>query len=143
VTNATPTDDRPGRQETRDGEEGRDRRMQLAIGVLLRVGVLVAAAIVVAGLVVWLAGAARADALFGVFHGVAPGLTGIAGIVRDAARLRGAAIIQVGLVVLILTPVARVALSAVAFALERDRLYVALTLVVLAILLFGLTGHSI
>ncbi|HMK93522.1 MAG TPA: DUF1634 domain-containing protein [Thermoleophilia bacterium] len=117
--------------------------MQLAIGSLLRIGVLLAAAIVLTGAVVWLSGAARTDAAFGTFHGVAPGLTTVAGVVRDAARLRGEAIIQVGLVVLILTPVARVALSAVAFALERDRLYVALTLIVLAILLFGLTGHTL
>jgi len=117
--------------------------MQIAIGILLRVGVLLAASTVVAGIAVWLADAARTRATFGAFQGVAPGLTSVTGVIRDAARFHGEALVQAGLVVLILTPVARVALSAVAFAFERDRLYVVLTLIVLAILLFGLTGHSL
>ena len=41
------------------------------------------------------------------------------------------------------TPVARVALSAVAFARERDGIYVAITLVVLALLLGSLLGGSL
>lgn len=45
------------------------------------------------------------------------------------------AITQLGLLVLIATPVVRVAFSVVGFALERDRLYVAITLAVLAVLL--------
>jgi uncharacterized membrane protein len=49
------------------------------------------------------------------------------------------AITQLGLIVLILTPVVRVAVSAVGFALERDRLYVLITLAVLTILLLSLT----
>jgi uncharacterized membrane protein len=117
--------------------------MQSAIGTLLRAGVLLAAAIVVTGMISWLAVSARVHVDFGTFRGVAPGLDNLVGVARDALHLRSAAIIQVGLVVLILTPVARVALSAIAFALERDRLYVGLTLAVLAILLFGLTGHVI
>jgi uncharacterized membrane protein len=50
------------------------------------------------------------------------------------------AIIQLGLVLLIGTPVARVALTLVAFVIQRDRLYVLLTTVVLALLLYGLFG---
>jgi len=45
------------------------------------------------------------------------------------------AIAQLGLLVLLATPIARVAVSVVAFALERDRIYTAITLAVLAILL--------
>jgi uncharacterized membrane protein len=48
------------------------------------------------------------------------------------------AITQLGLIVLILTPVVRVACSVVGFALEHDRLYVAITLAVLAVLLGSL-----
>jgi Protein of unknown function (DUF1634) len=39
---------------------------------------------------------------------------------------------------LLATPVARVVFSIAAFALERDRMYVGITLVVLAILAYGL-----
>jgi uncharacterized membrane protein len=48
--------------------------------------------------------------------------------------------IQLGLLLLIATPVARVAFSVVAFVLERDRMYVGITLLVLAVLLFSLLG---
>ena len=48
---------------------------------------------------------------------------------------------QLGLVLLIATPVARVAFSVVAYALQRDRAYVAITLIVLAVLLFSLLGR--
>ena len=55
-------------------------------------------------------------------------------------ELRPIAFAQAGLLVLIATPVARVMASVVAFILERDRLYVVITIVVLAILLFSLFG---
>ena len=47
---------------------------------------------------------------------------------------RGQAIVMLGLLMLIATPVARVAFSIVAFALERDRLYVTITVIVLVLL---------
>ncbi len=51
--------------------------------------------------------------------------------------MRPQAIIVVGLLLLIATPVIRVAVSVVAFALERDRLYVVITLAVLTILILS------
>ncbi len=56
---------------------------------------------------------------------------------------RGQGLIQLGLLLLIATPIARVALSVVGFAIERDRMYVAFTLIVLAILLYSLLGSGI
>jgi len=47
-------------------------------------------------------------------------------------------VIQLGLIVLLATPVARVAASIVMFAAEKDRLYVAITVFVLLVLLVGL-----
>jgi len=55
-------------------------------------------------------------------------------------ELRPIAFAQAGLLVLVATPVVRVMASVVAFALERDRLYTAITLAVLAILLISLFG---
>ena len=48
-----------------------------------------------------------------------------------------------GLLLLIATPVARVALSLVAFVLQRDRLYVGITAFVLALLLASLVGGAL
>jgi uncharacterized membrane protein len=60
--------------------------------------------------------------------------------VRGAIGLHARAVVQLGLVLLIATPVARVAMSLVAFALQRDRVYIVVTSIVLALLIFSLTG---
>jgi uncharacterized membrane protein len=62
------------------------------------------------------------------------------GIVKDALTFQGRGLIQLGLLLLIATPIARVAFSVAAFALQRDRLYVVVTLIVLAVLIYSLTG---
>ena len=62
------------------------------------------------------------------------------GAVPGLVELRPIALAQAGLLVLVATPVARVIASVIAFALERDRFYVGITLAVLAILCFSLFG---
>jgi uncharacterized membrane protein len=52
-------------------------------------------------------------------------------------QIRGQSIVALGLLLLILTPVLRVAASIVAFALEGDRLYVVITSGVLALLVLS------
>jgi uncharacterized membrane protein len=64
----------------------------------------------------------------------------LSGIVKDALAFRGRGLIQLGLLLLIATPLARVAFSVVAFAIQRDRLYVGVTLIVLAVLIYSLMG---
>jgi len=117
-----------------------DERMERFIGGLLRIGVLLAAALVLAGAVVFLAhqGGERPD--YRVFRGEPRALRGVGGIVREALALDGPGLIQTGLLVLIATPVARVAFSVFAFAAQGDRAYVVITLVVLAVLGFSLLG---
>ena len=58
------------------------------------------------------------------------------------AGFHGQAIIQFGLLLLIATPVARVAFAAIGFAMERDYLYVVITLIVLVVLLYSLFGSA-
>lgn len=62
---------------------------------------------------------------------------------RAALALKPVALIALGLVVLVLTPVARVLFALLAFAEQRDRLYVIFSLIVLCVLFFELTGHSL
>lgn len=59
----------------------------------------------------------------------------VGGIWQGALELRPFAVLELGLLILIATPVFRVGASAVLFLVERDYLYAALTLVVLALLL--------
>jgi uncharacterized membrane protein len=80
---------------------------------------------------------------FQSFHGEPEALRSISGIVRGAVALDPRSLIQLGLLLLIATPVARVLFSIAAFAAQRDWTYVAVTLVVAAILLFSLfAAHS-
>jgi len=68
-------------------------------------------------------------------------LRSVSGIVRGAILLDARSWIQLGLLVLIATPVARVLFSIFAFAAQRDRTYVAITLIVATVLLYSLFGE--
>lgn len=117
-----------------------DFRIEVIIGALLRTGVVLAAGVVLLGAMVYLAHYGHDILNYTSFHGVPEDLRSITGIVQGALHFDGRAIIQLGLLILIATPVARVAFSAVAFAIERDFLYVWITLFVLAVLLYSLLG---
>jgi uncharacterized membrane protein len=117
-----------------------DPRLQQAVGNLLRFGVLLAAAVVLAGGIAYLAryGAVVPD--YRVYRGQPANLRSLAGIVRTALALDERGVVQLGLVLLVATPIARVAIAAVAFAFERDRTFVLVALLVLALLLRSLVG---
>lgn len=117
-----------------------DHRIENILGNLLRGGVGVAAFVVLCGGVVYLARHGHTPADYRVFRGEPSELRSVPGIVRDALEFTGRGIIQLGLLFLIATPVARVILSIWGFAAERDRMYVIFTVIVLAILLFSLVG---
>jgi uncharacterized membrane protein len=115
-----------------------DHAVEQLVGRVLQVGVLVAALTVLVGTALMVArGGATPDA-FRTFRPETTALRTVGGIVRGARALDGGAVVQLGLVLLVATPVARVALTLGAFLLQRDRLYVALTTLVLGLLLYGL-----
>jgi len=118
-----------------------ERRIEQRIGNLLRAGVLLAGAVVLVGGIAHTIAHGHEVPDYGVFRGEPSSLKSVTMIVRDAFSLRSADIIQLGLLILIATPVARVALAAVAFAHARDRLYAVVSLVVLATLIASLVGY--
>lgn len=61
----------------------------------------------------------------------------ISAVIEGVREVRGQAIVTLGLLLLIATPVARVAVSIAVFVIERDRLYVVITTVVLGLLLLS------
>lgn len=85
-------------------------RMPILIGRILQIGVAVAAAVTAVGLVLLLSGRG------------------------------GGAVIELGVLILVATPVARVAFTVIWFARERDRLYAGMALFVLVVLVLGLLG---
>ena len=67
----------------------------------------------------------------------------VRGVLAETLGERGQAIVMLGLLLLIATPITRVAFTIVAFIVERDRVYVAITIVVLTLLLVSLfTGAA-
>lgn len=120
--------------------ESSDQRLETALGTLLIAGVTAAASVVLAGGVVYLVrhGAVAPD--YHVFRGESSDLRGLRGILREVAAVRGRGLIQLGLLLLIATPVARVAFCLMVFVRRRDVLYSIFTLIVLSVLLFSLVG---
>lgn len=129
-----------GAAEAVQSSAGKDLRMEIIIGYLLRAGVLLSASVVLIGGVIYVSRHGRAIADYRNFRGELSPLRSFAGILHGTRQLSGRAIIQFGLLLLIATPVARVIFSAVAFVWEHDYLYVVFTLVVLAVLTYSLFG---
>lgn len=118
--------------------DGHDHRVEQIVGRLLQLGVLLAAAVVLIGAIALLVQYGRDIAGFQLFHGENAALTSIKGIITAAFHGDSRGIVQLGLLLLITTPIARVALTLVAFVIQRDRLYVVTTGIVLILLLYGL-----
>jgi len=112
-----------------------------AIGSILRYGVALSSAVVVMGLVL---------VLFAPPPGTPATLQGAIAanfgrptlspstLAATVAQGNGIGVLQLGLLILIATPVTRVAASVLLFLRDRDALYVGVTLLVLAMLLLAL-----
>lgn len=120
-----------------------DTTIERMVSVLLRAGVVISGVVVFSGGIYFLARHGHELADHHTFHGE-PSVDRIVGqIIAGAIAVRARSIIQLGLLILIATPIARVAFSLVAFALERDRTYVVITAIVLTILLYSLISGAL
>ena len=109
-----------------------DERMDEVIAQLLRAGVVLSAGLVLGGGIWYLAASADHAPEFSQFHPVVRGLGSLSAL-HGSEKM-----IMAGLLTLIATPVARVVFSVVAFSVERDRMYVWITLAVLTVLLYSI-----
>jgi uncharacterized membrane protein len=117
--------------------------MEVILGNLLRTGVLLSAAVVLAGACVYLWRHAHESANYRVFQGEPDEFRTIPGVIHSAFSGRGRGLIQLGLLLLIATPIGRVAFSVAGFSVERDWMYVGFTVIVLTILLYSLLGLNV
>jgi uncharacterized membrane protein len=117
-----------------------EQRMDAVIGNLLRLGVFISGTIVFIGGVFYLIHQGGEIPIYQTFRGEPDDLRTLGGIFNSVAAFKASAIIQLGIILLIATPIARVAFSVYAFARQRDQIYVTITLLVLALLIFSLTG---
>src|SRR5579871_3602111 len=115
-----------------------EQRFEQLLGNLLRAGVGLAAGVVLTGGIIYLVQHSGTAPDRKVFHGEPADLRRPTEIVWNAMHLQGQDVIQLGLLLLIATPVARVVFSVIGFLRERDFVYVVLTLIVLAVLLGSL-----
>jgi uncharacterized membrane protein len=119
--------------------------MELYISYVLRIGVMVAATIILIGTIFFLAGIGPAagnpkhldDVLGNGGHSIP---VNPSGILHGVATGNATAIIQLGVLALILTPMTRVAMTAALFFAQRDRIFVTITSVVFLVLVLGLIG---
>jgi len=117
-----------------------EKRFESLIGTLLRAGMILAATVVLAGGALYLAkyGGGKPD--YRIFRGEPTDLRSVRGIFHDAVRWHSRGLVQLGLLLLIATPVARVAFCVAAFVAESDWVYVLITLIVLAVLIYSLAS---
>lgn len=114
-----------------------DREMDAIMGRLLQIGVLLASSVVLVGGVLYLRLHHASRPSYTHFTSDAASLLRPSAMLHAIANGNPAAIIQLGILLLIATPIARVVFAAFAFAIERDRLYVIISLVILCVLLYG------
>ncbi|HYZ73263.1 MAG TPA: DUF1634 domain-containing protein, partial [Chthoniobacterales bacterium] len=107
-----------------------DRSIERIVSLILRSGVLISGTVVFAGGVLFLArhGHERVD--YHTFRALPRSDRFVHEILAGAVGLRARSIIQLGVLLLLATPFARVAFSIVGFALERDKLYAIVTSIV-------------
>jgi uncharacterized membrane protein len=108
------------------------------MGRLLQAGVLIASIVVLVGGVLYLILNRHHPTDYRVFRSEPSDLRNPIQLLHLVAKGNAAAIIQLGILLLIATPIARVIFAIVGFTLERDRLYVLISLIVLSVLIFGL-----
>ena len=115
-----------------------EQRLDRIIGTLLQVGVLLSAAVVLAGGIYWLSASGSGAPDYAQFHSRPHEWRPVAGLLTSSSEGRPELIIELGLLILIATPVARVVFSLFAFGVRRDWTYVTITAVVLAVLAYSL-----
>lgn len=112
--------------------------IQSVISAVLRAGVALSIAIILFGITMTFVHHPdyfRSRPALGALIDARANYTGsISSVVNGALEFRGQAIVMLGVLVLIATPVVRVAASVVLFAAEHDRVYVAITSLVLLLL---------
>jgi uncharacterized membrane protein len=115
-----------------------EERMQRVISLVLLFGVLASAALVVLGGALYVFRHATVTADYAVFRGTPSELRTFRGVMAAAFHFSGRGIIQLGLMLLVGVQVVRVFLTGILFALERDRIFVGISGIVFALLMFGI-----
>ncbi len=116
--------------------------MQLLLSYVLRVGTIVSISVVFIGGVFFIYRHGQSISDYHKWNGVPAFIQTAGGIFHGIWALHGQAMIQFGIVLLIATPILRIVFSAIGFALEKDYMYIGISLLVLGIIFFSMmTGR--
>lgn len=126
--------------KTKEVKKITDYDVEQLIGQVLRYGVLLSGSVAIIGGIWYLYQQGSGIPHYTEFNGEPAGYTSLTGIIKGLANGSATEIIQLGVVILIATPIIRIAFSLVSFILEKDKLYTIITLIVLCIILFSMFG---
>ncbi len=116
-----------------------DHDIEQFIGTLLRYGVVSASIVAFVGGILYLfVHGMEIMPDYSSFHSESASYTHLSGIIKGVISGKAREIIQLGVVILILTPIMRIVCSLFSFAIEKDRMYVIITFIVLCVILFSM-----
>jgi uncharacterized membrane protein len=117
-----------------------DKDVEILLGTLLRYGVVLSSIVVSIGGIIYLVRHGHEMPEYRAFTGPNARWDNLPAIIRGVWEGHGKEIIQLGVVMLIATPIARILFSVLAFSIEKDYLYVGITLLVLGVIGFSMLG---
>lgn len=118
----------------------KDRDIQQIVGNLLRYGIWISLGVTCLGGIIYIIRHSQEPVDYSQFTENRHDMYSLISAAIDGAlQFRGRAIILLGILLLFLTPILRVLFSLVAFLLEKDYLYVAITLIVISIICYSVT----
>lgn len=115
-----------------------DYDIEAIMGRLLITGVIISGALILFGGIYYLIQHGFSVPHFKTFRGEPSNLRSVKQIFKGFIHFDSLSIIQMGLLLLIATPVARVIFAVVGFFIEKDFLYVVISLIVLAIIAYSI-----
>ncbi len=115
-----------------------DNYIEILLGNLLRTGVIIAGTVVIIGAIMFLIRHGKEMPDYNVFKANNINLFNLKKLFANVLLLRSSYVIELGILLLIATPVLRVIFSIIAFLYQKDYLYVIFTMIVLVILIYSL-----
>ncbi len=116
------------------------KEMRIWISQILRTGVLVSAVLLFTGGILFAFQHPGTVFSFKSFAGEPERLREVGSVLREAVHFKSRAVIQLGVLILISTPVLRVVFSFIEFLIQRDWTFILITAIVICTLFYSLLG---
>lgn len=117
-----------------------EQKFEKLLSSLLKFGVLIASAVVLFGGIIYLVHYGNEPARYQIFRGEPSNFCSPLGVIKALLAGSDRAIIQLGILLMIATPIVRVIISLFAFLSRRIWSFVIITLLVLTSLIYSLVG---